>query len=113
MGRLAEPARRTPATRLMAIVTSAGGLAAFTVPLNGHRYVAPPGRLLLVGTDRRLLLSRLPPVHFCRTSGDRLFASIALSHGAQAIAVVLTGMGRDGADGAQRGQALVEPREAA
>ena len=67
----------------------------------GTVYVAPPGVHLLVGTDQRLELSHLPPLHFCRPSGDRLFASIGPSFGASGIAVVLTGAGCDGADGAQ------------
>jgi two-component system chemotaxis response regulator CheB len=70
-------------------------------PRNGTVYVAPPGVHLLVGIDRRLVLSDLPPLHHCRPSGDRLFASIASSFGPAAIAVVLTGTGCDGAEGAQ------------
>ncbi|MEO6055308.1 MAG: chemotaxis protein CheB [Gemmatimonadales bacterium] len=70
-------------------------------PLNGTVYVAPSGVHLLVGQDRRLVLSHLPPLHHCRPSGDRLFASMAASFGLEAIAVVLTGNGCDGAEGAQ------------
>jgi two-component system, chemotaxis family, protein-glutamate methylesterase/glutaminase len=70
------------------------------VTRNGTVYVAPPGRHLTVGIDRRLALSHLPPVHFCRPSGDKLFTSIAACCGAEAIAVVLTGTGCDGAEGA-------------
>jgi two-component system chemotaxis response regulator CheB len=71
-----------------------------TVPRNGSVYVAPPGTHLLIGIDRRIALSHLPPLHFCRPSGDRLFASLAASFGPSAIAVVLTGTGCDGAEGA-------------
>jgi two-component system, chemotaxis family, protein-glutamate methylesterase/glutaminase len=67
----------------------------------GTVYVSPPGVHLIVGTDRRVALSHLPPVHYCRPSGDRLFASFGPSFGNRAIAVVLTGAGRDGAEGAQ------------
>ena len=67
----------------------------------GTVYVAPPGVHLLVGTDQRIELSHLPPLHYCRPSGDRLFTSIGPSFGPGGIAVVLTGAGRDGADGAQ------------
>lgn len=70
------------------------------VPRNGTAYVAPPGVHLVIGIDGRLALSHLPPVHFCRPSGDRLFASVAARYGASAIAVVLTGTGCDGAEGA-------------
>jgi two-component system chemotaxis response regulator CheB len=64
-------------------------------------YVAPPDVHLIVGIDRRLVLSHLPPVHHCRPSGDRLFESLAVAFGPDAVAVVLTGFGRDGAAGAQ------------
>jgi two-component system, chemotaxis family, protein-glutamate methylesterase/glutaminase len=67
----------------------------------GAVYVAPPDVHLMIRRDRRLELSRLPPLHFCRPSGDRLFASIGPSFGSDGIAVVLTGAGCDGAEGAQ------------
>jgi len=70
-------------------------------PRHGIVYVAPPNAHLLVGADRRLQLSHSPPLHFCRPSGDRLFESLATGFGSQAIAVILTGTGRDGAAGAQ------------
>lgn len=140
--------RRPPASRVIAISASAGGLAALIAVLaelsptlaasvlivqhlapthvshlveilgwhtglevlqarpaalirRATVYVAPPDLHLLVGVDRRLVLSGLPPVHFCRPSGDRLFASLAANFGARTVAVVLTGCGRDGAEGAQ------------
>jgi len=68
---------------------------------HGVVYVAPPGPHLLVGGDGRLVLSNLPPDHWCRPSADRLFASVGTRYGPRAIAVVLTGYGVDGAEGAQ------------
>ena len=68
---------------------------------NGVVCVAPPGVHLLVGANRRLVLSHLPPLHWCRPSADRMFTSLGESYGALAIAVVLTGHGVDGAEGAQ------------
>ena len=68
---------------------------------HGVVYVAPPGAHLLVGGDGRLALSQLPPLHWCRPSADRLFASVGARYGPGAIAVVLTGYGVDGAEGAQ------------
>jgi two-component system chemotaxis response regulator CheB len=68
---------------------------------HGVVYVAPPGAHLLVGVDGRLALSHLPPLHWCRPSADRLFASVGAWFGPGAIAVVLTGYGVDGAEGAQ------------
>ena len=41
------------------------------------------------------------PVHHCRPSGDRLFESLPAAFGRSAVAIVLTGFGRDGAAGAQ------------
>jgi two-component system chemotaxis response regulator CheB len=68
---------------------------------HGVVYVAPPGAHLLVGGDGRFVLSQLPPLHWCRPSADRLFASVGARYGPGAIAVVLTGYGVDGAEGAQ------------
>lgn len=62
-------------------------------------FVAPPGRHLLVDADRRCTLSDAPPVWFARPAADPLFESAARVFGARALAVVLTGRLRDGADG--------------
>ncbi|MFN8025625.1 MAG: chemotaxis protein CheB [Acidimicrobiia bacterium] len=40
-----------------------------------------------------------PPVNSCRPAVDRLFASAATCFGPHVLAVVLTGMGHDGAQG--------------
>lgn len=66
----------------------------------GHVLVAPPGRHLLITHDRRvaLLLSGAFPPN--RPSADLLLVSMALSLGADAMAVVLSGRGHDGATGA-------------
>ncbi|HUO23531.1 MAG TPA: chemotaxis response regulator protein-glutamate methylesterase [Caulobacteraceae bacterium] len=69
----------------------------------GHAYIAPGGaRHLAVahasgGLQCRLLDS--PPVNGHRPSVDVLFHSVATSVGREAIGVILTGMGRDGAQG--------------
>jgi two-component system, chemotaxis family, protein-glutamate methylesterase/glutaminase len=67
----------------------------------GTVFTAPPGAHLLVDARGFISLSQRPPVHFVRPSADRLFESIAASFGSRAVAVVLTGTGRDGATGAQ------------
>jgi two-component system chemotaxis response regulator CheB len=64
----------------------------------GRVLVAPTGRHLLVG-DGIARLSDAPPVDTFRPSVNPLFMSAARSHGARACGVILTGMGRDGADG--------------
>jgi two-component system chemotaxis response regulator CheB len=46
-------------------------------------------------------LSKTVPENFCRPSVDPLFRSVAQSYGAEGCAVMLTGMGSDGCDGAR------------
>lgn len=65
----------------------------------GVVYVAPPDNHLLVNSDGTLSLSHSELVHFVRPSADLLFESMAASYEDRAIAVVLTGAGRDGAMG--------------
>lgn len=60
--------------------------------------VAPPDRHLSVRSGR-LWLADDPPRHSCRPSVDILFESLAVELGNQAVACLLTGMGRDGAAG--------------
>ena len=68
-------------------------------PHPGAVYIAPPGRHLTVATGGALALSDIAPVHFVRPSADVLFESAARACGARLLACVLTGTGRDGADG--------------
>jgi len=65
----------------------------------GTIYVAPPDQHLLISADRTLSLTHTELVHFLRPSADVLFKSIAAAYGKRAIAVVLTGTGKDGAMG--------------
>lgn len=68
--------------------------------LPGQVLVAPPGQHLLVTPQRRtalLLSGDFPPN---RPSADLLLVSMALSLGQDAIAVILSGRGHDGATGA-------------
>jgi two-component system, chemotaxis family, protein-glutamate methylesterase/glutaminase len=64
----------------------------------GRVVMAPPGRHLVV-RDGRLRLTLDPERHSCRPSVDVLFESVAREYGGSAAAVLLTGMGRDGASG--------------
>ncbi|MCU1383169.1 MAG: response regulator receiver modulated CheB methylesterase [Acidobacteria bacterium] len=64
----------------------------------GQVTMAPPDSHLTV-KGGRLWLTRDAPRHSCRPSVDVLFESIAREYGAGALAVLLTGMGRDGAAG--------------
>jgi two-component system chemotaxis response regulator CheB len=65
----------------------------------GKVYVAPPDAHLLVTSDGRVALGTEPPVGHLRPSIDRLLASLADSYDGRAVAVVLSGTGRDGAEG--------------
>lgn len=75
----------------------------------GLALVAPGGRHLLLQRSGAQYVARIkdgPPVRHQRPSVDVLFGSVARSAGGNAVGVILTGMGSDGAEG------LVEMREA-
>jgi two-component system chemotaxis response regulator CheB len=65
----------------------------------GTAYVAPNNTHLLVTAAERLRLERSPPLDGFCPSGNRLLSSLAESYRNNAVGVVLTGMGSDGADG--------------
>ncbi len=69
----------------------------------GHVHIAPGGALHMeveaVGGGLRCRLVDNPPVNGHRPSVDVLFNSVAAAVGAEAVGVILTGMGRDGAAG--------------
>jgi two-component system chemotaxis response regulator CheB len=65
----------------------------------GEVLVAPPDAHLGVTGRGRVALSAGPPIGAHRPSGTHLFRSVAHTHGAGAVGVVLTGMGDDGAAG--------------
>jgi len=69
---------------------------------SGNAYIAPGGNHLLVskrGGGYYTQLTTEEPVNRHRPSVDVLFDSVALCAGKQAIGVILTGMGKDGAQG--------------
>lgn len=67
--------------------------------LPGRILIAPNGRHLTLA-DRRIHLSDAPPLHNCRPSVDALFQSLASQDlAAKTVAILLTGMGQDGARG--------------
>jgi two-component system chemotaxis response regulator CheB len=72
--------------------------------LPGHVYIAPGNRHLLVARDGARYACRLhdgSPVNRHRPSVDVLFRSVAQHVGPNAVGVLLTGMGGDGARGLQ------------
>lgn len=68
-------------------------------PLGDGRVVLAPADYHLLVRGGRLWLSDEPERHSCRPSVDVLFESVAREIGPAAAACVLTGMGRDGAQG--------------
>jgi two-component system chemotaxis response regulator CheB len=62
-------------------------------------WVAPEGAHLVLAGARRLGLEQRADAGPHRPSANVLLHSIALHAGSESVAVVLTGMGRDGADG--------------
>jgi two-component system chemotaxis response regulator CheB len=81
-------------TALSVAWATPGGLAR-----PGTVHIAPPDQHMLVGADGALALSQGPRVQRVRPAADPLLASVARAYGRRALAVVLTGLGRDGADG--------------
>jgi two-component system chemotaxis response regulator CheB len=70
--------------------------------LPGHVYIAPGDRHMLVERDGARYLCRLssgPHVNRHRPSVDVMFRSVAQNVGANAVGILLTGMGDDGARG--------------
>lgn len=87
----------------------------------GMALIAPGGYHLIVRRDRTGLVIELAPRSPSDKyvpSADRMMISVAETCGAAALGVVLTGMGRDGSEGAdaikkRKGQCLAESEESA
>jgi len=67
--------------------------------LPGHAYIAPDGFQMKVGMGGQLFLAEDDPENGHRPSVCYLFRSVAGIYGSKAVGVLLTGMGRDGAEG--------------
>ncbi len=154
-----------PAQTVVAMVSSAGGMAALTAVLGGlpadlpagvvvvqhldrrHRslmadilsrrtplrvsqatdgevlgrgevHVAVPDRHLVVNADGTLSLTTSELVQFVRPSADILLESVATSYRSRAVAVILSGSGRDGSMGVQAisragGRVIVQDEQSA
>lgn len=70
----------------------------------GHVYIAPDGAHLGVWRTAegvRIRLMQTAPVHFCRPAADPMLESLAKVYGENLLAIILTGMGKDGLTGCQ------------
>src|SRR3546814_12672236 len=70
-----------------------------------HIYLAPGDAHLMVvanGRRREIALDRRPVENGCCPSADPMLDSVAEVYGKGGVAVILSGMGRDGAIGAAR-----------
>lgn len=64
----------------------------------GHAYLAPDGYHMTLTHGGRIALNQGEPENGLRPAVSALFRSVAESYGSHAIAGLLTGMGRDGAE---------------
>jgi two-component system chemotaxis response regulator CheB len=66
--------------------------------LPGHVYVAPDEFQMKVERGGKIVLTKDEPENSLRPSVSYLFRSLAAVYGGDAVAALLTGMGRDGAE---------------
>lgn len=62
-------------------------------------YIAPGGYHMEVNTDKKIFLNQEPTIWGVRPAVDKLFISASKVYGSRLISIVLTGMGKDGAQG--------------
>jgi two-component system chemotaxis response regulator CheB len=68
----------------------------------GWAFLAPGGRHMKIvrrGSHHKIQITDDPPENSCRPSVDYLFRSAAEVFGGRTLAVIMTGMGRDGTEG--------------
>lgn len=62
-------------------------------------YIAQGGFHMIIGDDKRIKLNSEPPIWGVRPAVDKLFESAVKVYKGKVISAILTGMGRDGAQG--------------
>ncbi|MGN9163256.1 protein-glutamate methylesterase/protein-glutamine glutaminase [Clostridium sulfidigenes] len=62
-------------------------------------YIAPGGKHMEISRSKTITLNLEPPMWGVRPAVDKLFISGAKVYGENLLGIILTGMGRDGADG--------------
>ena len=70
----------------------------------GRLYVAPGGKHMIVeakGAGKQIRLDDGPPENFCKPAVDPMLRSLVKSYGGKVLCAILTGMGADGAKGAE------------
>ncbi|MGB9521283.1 MAG: protein-glutamate methylesterase/protein-glutamine glutaminase [Anaerolineales bacterium] len=67
---------------------------------NGKALIAPGGFHMVLDSAGKIALNQNPTVHGVRPSVDVTLLSIAQQYGKSTVAVILTGMGKDGTNGA-------------
>jgi two-component system, chemotaxis family, protein-glutamate methylesterase/glutaminase len=96
-GFTASLAARLDGASRLAVAEAVGGEA-----MDPRRmYIAPGGAHLRMGDDRRVQLSDDAPMGGLRPRADLTIADAAKLYGPALVLVVLTGMGKDGLDGAR------------
>lgn len=68
-----------------------------TIPMPGHVYLAPDDFHMGIGAGGAIVLTREEPENHLRPAVSFLFRSLAEVYGPNALGVLLTGMGKDGA----------------
>jgi two-component system, chemotaxis family, protein-glutamate methylesterase/glutaminase len=96
-GFTASLAARLDGTSPLSVAEATGGEAMDP----RHMYIAPGGAHLRMGDDRRVRLSDEAPMGGLRPRADLTIADAAKLYGSALVLVVLTGMGKDGLDGAR------------
>jgi two-component system, chemotaxis family, protein-glutamate methylesterase/glutaminase len=92
-------AQRLDSTCPLTIVEAAEG----DLVERGRVLIAPGGRHLEIRSKGATIVAHLtdaPPENFCRPAVDVMFRSVSAIYRNRTLGVVLTGMGRDGAQGA-------------